>query len=1265
MPSVEDGLIDVDLRGRIMSEPTADRDPFEVVAASFLAHYRGGQRLGIEEYAARYPELADQIRALLPALVRVEQDLTIDVAPNGERPLPVRSSGKKRRLGDYRILREIARGGMGVVYEAEQVSLGRRVALKVLPGHVADDHDGLERFLREAKAAARLHHTNIVPVFEVGRDGEVAYYAMQFIQGQGLNQVIDELVRLRAPDRKPVRAESPGPTAVAAPPGSRRTAAGRIVESLLSGRFAAGPAAHSSDALPTAVTGPTATEPFAVDATHTSDFVLANHEPARRDPTTAPGTSAVLPGGSQVSMAVLSGRRAPFFRSVAQIGRQAAHGLAYAHASGLVHRDIKPSNLLLDHAGVVWIADFGLAKGEDEGLTHTGDILGTLRYMAPERFRGEGDARADIYALGLTLYELLTLRPGFDSPDRLKLIEQIKTEEPLHPRAVDSRIPRDLETIVLKAIEKDAAARYQSAEAMAEDLGRFLADEPIRARQASASERYWRWARRNPTIAVLGGALTAILVAVTISSLLVARRFAILAEDQGKLAIAERSARLEADQARKTAESAHEAAQADRYNAVLSQVKALRAGRQPGWRDDALANLARLAVMPTAGRDLVELRTEATASLGTPDICLVARIDLPTNNLRSTAFSPDGGTLVSASLQTGLDFWDVGRPRHLFSAQGSRVSEGISAAEVGSGYPKAVYLAHDQGLAVATQDQGVVFTDVRGIRSARAPITRGASKPIKLAIDPEGRRIVVSWTDGGGITVHEAASGTLLHWFDAAGNPPFAISPDGGWLARLERADVVLHPIGSGESKVVIARNHAIRALAFSPDGALLAGPCSDHTTMLWDVAGRKPFGALRGHRERAIAVAFSPDGKWVATTSGDYTTRIWETQTGQTLATLPGAGDMDQVVWSADGNSIAATTNWNRTIFLYRIKGRHDVQQWLTGPGFELVTMASHPRLEQFTTLGGGLLAWNASTPRPTFRRLGPEARACRVLAYNPDGTLLATGGESGSTAGQTLVLDARSGEIRRRIPGVGVPYALAFDDSSQRLASGDVSGNLVVWDLASNRCLRQFATGSGIRSIAFLDGDRRLVTHGDDSVLVYDLQTGGVNRRAKLQGGIRSFVVDRQRGRLIVAQMNGAISSLSLPGLTLGLGLESAHLGAVVCVALSPDGRLLATGGEDHRVVLRDPMTFEAMLYFPEWTRTLRDMAFDCTSRRLAIVGTDSELELWDLAALSDGLTGVGLSWDRPSLAAVSTSGASGGRPWETPEVVVVRSGNTASGQ
>ena len=233
-----------------------------------------------------------------------------------------------------------------------------------------------------------------------------------------------------------------------------------------------------------------------------------------------------MPGGKHVSEVDTSGRRQPFFRSVAQIGRQAAQGLAYAHARGIVHRDIKPSNLLLDTEGVVWITDFGLAKADDDGLTASGDILGTLRYMAPERFRGEADARADIYALGLTLYELLTLRPAYDSTDRLRMIEKIKNEEPVRPRLIDPQIPRDLETIVLKAIDKHPDHRYPTAAALAEDLRRFLADEPIKARQISTSERYWRWARRNPAVAVLGGVLTAVLVMFTIGSFLTAVQFA-------------------------------------------------------------------------------------------------------------------------------------------------------------------------------------------------------------------------------------------------------------------------------------------------------------------------------------------------------------------------------------------------------------------------------------------------------------------------------------------------------------------------------------------------------------------------------------------------------------------------------------------------------------------------------------------------------------------------------------------------------------------
>ena len=278
--------------------------------------------------------------------------------------------------------------------------------------------------------------------------------------------------------------------------------------------------------------------------------------------------SAVLPGGTQISNIESSGRRLPFYRSVAHIGRQVALGLDYAHARGVVHRDIKPSNLLLDTAGVVWITDFGLAKAEDDGLTATGDIVGTLRYMAPERFRGEGDGRADVYALGLTIYELLTLRPAFSASDRLRLVEQIKTHEPVRPRAVDRRIPLDLETIVFKATEKDPDRRYPTAGALADDLRRFIDDEPIHARRASYAERLARWARHHKEIAASLGAIAALLLLAAIVAALAAAQFRTIAGDMTRLAQEKNVERVKALEAKSQAEAARNTADLERESAV-------------------------------------------------------------------------------------------------------------------------------------------------------------------------------------------------------------------------------------------------------------------------------------------------------------------------------------------------------------------------------------------------------------------------------------------------------------------------------------------------------------------------------------------------------------------------------------------------------------------------------------------------------------------------------------------------------------------------
>ena len=547
-------------------------DRLDQLADEFAERYRRGERPSLKEYTDRHPEMAEDILALFPAMVDLEQaeEVRQDGPESGSPPAPAPAMPNLAHVGDYRILREIGHGGMGVVYEAEQVSLGRRVALKMLPRNIALDIKMLERFRREARAAARLHHTNIVPVFEVGREGDSCYYAMQFIQGQGLDLVYEEVRRLRggvAPEKArrvaipEARATSTGVQTTSlrdGGPGSSlpgRAEISQVVHLLMTGRFASD--AACSVAATGDVTGvfsrsaqPDRTQ---ADTANEAEAGAARESLAKASLSASSTISGVLPGGTQIST-VESGRPA-YARSVARIGLQAAQGLAYAHARGVVHRDIKPSNLLLDTAGVVWITDFGLAKADDDGLTQTGDILGTLRYMAPERFRGEGDARADVYGLGLTLYELLTLEPAFDAPDRLRLIEQVKSEEPTRPRLHDPRIPRDLETIVLKAIEKDSKRRYPTADEMGEDLRRFLDDEPILARRTTPPERLARWARRNPGVAALGTVLAAVLVLATTASLIVAGRMSKLADRQEKAAGNERIARIAEHEARK-----HEAA---------------------------------------------------------------------------------------------------------------------------------------------------------------------------------------------------------------------------------------------------------------------------------------------------------------------------------------------------------------------------------------------------------------------------------------------------------------------------------------------------------------------------------------------------------------------------------------------------------------------------------------------------------------------------------------------------------------------------------
>jgi eukaryotic-like serine/threonine-protein kinase len=377
-----------------------DREPFECVAEEFVERCRRGESPSVAEYLERYPEHAETIRKLLPAVAMIER-LGRVALPQVE-VQPARSIPSQ--LGEFRIVRELGRGGMGVVYEAVQESLGRNVALKVIH-QVQLDARRLERFHREAQAVARLHHTNIVPIFAVGEHEGLPYYAMQYIRGRGLDVEIE----------------------------SWRRDKGRL------------------------------------DGEHR--------------------------------------------RFVARIGIQAAEALQYAHEQGILHRDVKPANLLVDEQQSVWITDFGLAKlaGQDD-LTRTGDVIGTLRYLAPEALRGRTGPENDIYSLGLTLYELITLNTPFGDVSASELLRQVSESQPTRPRKLDPTIPRDLETIVLKAIAPEPGDRYPTALALADDLRCFVEDRPIRARRATVFERVVRWSRRNRAMAALTATAASALV---------------------------------------------------------------------------------------------------------------------------------------------------------------------------------------------------------------------------------------------------------------------------------------------------------------------------------------------------------------------------------------------------------------------------------------------------------------------------------------------------------------------------------------------------------------------------------------------------------------------------------------------------------------------------------------------------------------------------------------------------------------------------------
>jgi len=827
-----------------VADSSADRNPLDKLAEEFVARFRAGERPSLTEYVGRAPELAEDIRDLFPALVEMEQLKPVTADQTGGY-IPSVERGDPTQLGDFRILRRVGQGGMGVVYEAIQESLGRHVALKLLPAEALLDPKKLERFRREAKSAAKLHHTNIVPVFGTGEANGRHFYAMQFISGHPLDAVIDEVKRLKGKpgsDSTPVAQSERSVTVVA--------------EALVTGTFAA--AVVVTDSSPT--------------RTH-----------AGPPSGGSPSSSSSVTDTSAVSSPSFSGGGNSYWATVARVGVQVADALAYAHKQGIQHRDIKPANLLLDLQGVVWVTDFGLAKSNDaDDLTHTGDVIGTLRYMAPERFDGTGDARADIYALGLTLYELLTLTPAFVASNRAKLVEQVLAASPSRPRSINPAIPRDLETIVLKAITRDPAARYQTAGELADDLRRFTEDRPIRARRASWREQGWRWCRRNPAVAGLLATVVLLLTVIAGSGLAWSVRLSAALEDtrteEERKTQALRVAKEEEakkDEALRVAGEESRQRKLAQLRSHISEAQARRFSGRPGQRFDTLAAVrAGVALARELNEKLAtfdELRDLAVAALTLPDVRKLPTAVQPggppavldTETLERYAELDPSGALVVSRLADGTELTRLAVPK-------------VSECKI------LRFTPDGSGLDFYDPTDGVVKQWAFAAGTAHA-LVRPGFPVYRAEFTADGRRAMLLGSRDANRGVYPIVVYDLPSWKPVADRPmrsndpieimfgSVSLSPTGRYLAQIHGAygeaaarTVEVHDLGEGGTVPVrFPLPYTGRRPTWHPDGeTLFVGlvdsneiytfnvPAAKRVAIFDDQKGGDPILGIGGHGE-------------------------------------------------------------------------------------------------------------------------------------------------------------------------------------------------------------------------------------------------------------------------------------------------------------------------------------------------------------------------------------------------------------------------------